>query len=83
MAEDTQMLLLPSCRDVFSRLQGSQPPYSGREIMNGRSSSGILEDNLSSLPVCNHYPKCEICEQCAKHNIYQKRVSPISCMVYT
>ena len=78
MAEDTRKLLLPSRRGVSSLIQGSETQYSGQKTIDDRSSSGILGDNLSSLPVCNHYPKCEICEQCAKHNIYQKRVSAIS-----
>ena len=77
MAEDT--LLLPSCCGESSIMQGREKQYSGRRNINrARALSETVED-LSSLPVCRHYPECDICEQCTRHNVYQKRVSVKEC----
>ena len=75
MAEDTNRLLLPSRSGVSSLLHRSESSYSGHENVNGLSSETSMDVGLSSWPVCCNYPECEICEQCAKHSVYQKRVS--------
>ena len=78
MAEDSRRLLLPSLSGLSSLVPGNPKQYSDRATRNGPStSSQTTGDDLSSWPVCRHYPECEICEQCAKHNFYQKRVSSI------
>ncbi len=74
MDDDSHRLLLPSRFGVSSL--GSEKQYSCRTNINGAcASSETLEDDLATWPVCRHYPECKICEQCAKHNFYQKRVS--------
>jgi hypothetical protein len=79
MAEHTHRLL-PSRSGVSSLVQADEKQYFGRAkyINSSCASSETLGNDLSSWPVCRHYPACEICEQCAKHNLYQKRVSSIS-----
>ena len=78
MAEDSHRLLLPSLSGMSSLVPDNSKQYSGCANVNRRSSSQTMRDDLSSWPVCRHYPECEICEQCAKHDFYQKRVSSIS-----
>ena len=79
MAEDKQSLLLPPRYGVSSLVQGSENEYSGYQKRNGLSTSEeTAASDLSAWPVCRHYPRCEICEKCAMHDVYQKRVSFIT-----
>lgn len=76
MAEDTHRLVLPSHSGVSNFAQANEKQFSARETLNAASAaSAVMESDLSSWPVCRHYPECEICEQCAMHSVYQKRVS--------